>query len=55
VLRSVAQSDHECPAETVAYLTVQDAVDQLFDTLPDDEPAVPADLPARRPVLPTGL
>ncbi|MBF6136322.1 cytochrome P450 [Nocardia otitidiscaviarum] len=36
---------HACPAQPVAYLIAQNAVDQLLDALPDMRPAVPvADL-----------
>ncbi|MEU7628639.1 cytochrome P450 [Nocardia sp. NPDC049220] len=36
---------HACPARTIAYLIVQDAIDQLLDALPDMElAATPADL-----------
>ena len=31
---------HSCPAKSVAYLTVQNAIDQLFDALPEMELAV---------------
>ncbi|MEV0293714.1 cytochrome P450 [Nocardia sp. NPDC050710] len=33
---------HACPAKSVAYLVVQDAIDQLLDALPEMELAVPA-------------
>ena len=33
---------HTCPAKAVAYLVVQDAIDQLLDALPEMELAVPA-------------
>jgi cytochrome P450 len=33
---------HACPAKSVAYLTVQNAIDQLFDALPEIQLAVPA-------------
>ncbi|MGV9616032.1 cytochrome P450 [Nocardia xishanensis] len=33
---------HACPARSVAYLVVQDAIDQLLDALPELELAVPA-------------
>lgn len=34
---------HTCPAKSVAYLVVQDAIDQLLDALPEMQLAVPAD------------
>ncbi|MEV4128969.1 cytochrome P450 [Nocardia sp. NPDC049707] len=40
---------HACPAKSVAYLVVQDAIDQLLDALPELELAVPADELAWRP------
>ena len=40
---------HACPAKDVAYLTVQYAIDQLFDALPDIDLAVPADSLVWRP------
>ncbi|MEV6139218.1 cytochrome P450 [Nocardia sp. NPDC051990] len=40
---------HACPAKSVAYLVVQDAIDQLLDALPEMELAVPADELAWRP------
>ncbi|MBB5911801.1 cytochrome P450 [Nocardia transvalensis] len=33
---------HACPARSVAYLVVQDAIDQLLDALPELQLAVPA-------------
>ncbi|MEU1520848.1 cytochrome P450 [Nocardia rhamnosiphila] len=33
---------HACPARTLAYLIVQDAIDQLLDAIPDMTLAVPA-------------
>ncbi|GAA5060507.1 cytochrome P450 family protein [Nocardia callitridis] len=40
---------HTCPAKDVAYLTVQYAIDQLFDVLPDIQLAVPTDTLLWRP------
>lgn len=40
---------HACPAKSVAYLVVQDAIDQLLDALPEMELAIPADELAWRP------
>ncbi|MEU0502756.1 cytochrome P450 [Nocardia sp. NPDC005998] len=40
---------HACPAKSVAYLVVQDAIDQLLDALPEMELAVPADELTWRP------
>ncbi|MFF0488408.1 cytochrome P450 [Nocardia sp. NPDC004068] len=40
---------HACPAKSVAYLTVQRAIDELFDALPDLDLAVPADQLTWRP------
>ncbi|WP_280457449.1 cytochrome P450 [Nocardia carnea] len=40
---------HACPARSVAYLVVQDAIDQLLDALPEIELAVPADELTWRP------
>ncbi|PXX63184.1 cytochrome P450 [Nocardia tenerifensis] len=38
-----AAGPHACPAKSVAYLIVQDAIDQLLDALPEMELAVPVD------------
>ncbi|WP_327120485.1 cytochrome P450 [Nocardia sp. NBC_01730] len=40
---------HSCPAKSVAYLTVQYAIDQLLDALPEIQLAVPADQVVWRP------
>lgn len=40
---------HACPARSVAYLTVQNAIDQLLDALPELQLAVPADSLIWRP------
>ncbi|MGQ4601092.1 cytochrome P450 [Nocardia sp. R6R-6] len=40
---------HTCPAKFVAYPTVQNAIDQLLDALPEMELAVPADQLVWRP------
>ncbi|WP_245650602.1 cytochrome P450 [Nocardia harenae] len=40
---------HACPAKSVAYLVVQEAIDQLLDALPDLELAVPEAELQRRP------
>ncbi len=40
---------HACPAKSVAYLVVQDAIDQLLDVLPEMRLAVPADQLSWRP------
>ncbi|MBF6176497.1 cytochrome P450 [Nocardia blacklockiae] len=40
---------HACPARSVAYLTVQDAIDQLLDALPELRLAVPQDELTWRP------
>ncbi|MBF6184798.1 MULTISPECIES: cytochrome P450 [Nocardia] len=40
---------HACPARSVAYVTVQNAIDQLFDALPEIQLAVPAEDLRRRP------
>ncbi|WP_228002470.1 cytochrome P450 [Nocardia australiensis] len=40
---------HACPAKSVAYLVVQDAIDQLLDALPEMELAVPVDKLVWRP------
>ncbi|WP_254190883.1 cytochrome P450 [Nocardia noduli] len=40
---------HACPAKSVAYMIVQDAIDQLLDALPELDLAVPADQLAWRP------
>jgi cytochrome P450 len=40
---------HACPAKSVAYLVVQDAIDQLLDALPEMKLAVPADELVWRP------
>ncbi|WP_405159479.1 cytochrome P450 [Nocardia sp. NBC_01499] len=37
-----AAGPHACPAKSVAYLIVQDAIDQLLDAIPELELAVPA-------------
>ncbi|MBU3062992.1 cytochrome P450 [Nocardia sp. NEAU-G5] len=40
---------HACPARSVAYLVVQDAIDQLLDALPELQLAVPKDELTWRP------
>ncbi|MEV5838178.1 cytochrome P450 [Nocardia sp. NPDC052112] len=40
---------HNCPAKGVAYLTVQYAIDQLFDALPDIQLGIPEDQLVWRP------
>jgi cytochrome P450 len=40
---------HTCPAKSIAYPTVQNAIDQLLDALPEMELAVPADQLVWRP------
>ena len=40
---------HACPAKSVAYLVVQDAIDQLLDALPEIQLAGPADELVWRP------
>nr|WP_068016373.1 cytochrome P450 [Nocardia mexicana] len=40
---------HACPAQSLAYLIAQNAIDQLLDVLPDIRLAVPADELAWRP------
>lgn len=40
---------HACPAKGVAYLTVQYAIDQLFDALPDIQLGIPEDQLVWRP------
>ncbi|MFI9406808.1 cytochrome P450 [Nocardia sp. NPDC052316] len=40
---------HSCPARSMAYLIVQDAIDQLLDALPELGLAVPADELSWRP------
>lgn len=40
---------HACPAKGVAYLTVQYAIDQLFDALPDIQLGIPEDRLVWRP------
>ncbi|MEV0295456.1 cytochrome P450 [Nocardia sp. NPDC050710] len=40
---------HTCPAKTVAYLTVQNSIDQLLDALPEMQVAVPVDQLPWRP------
>jgi len=40
---------HACPARSVAYLVVQDAIDQLLDALPDLRLSVPKDQLTWRP------
>lgn len=40
---------HACPARSVAYLVVQDAIDQLLDALPEMRLAVPKDEITWRP------
>ncbi|MGW6727395.1 cytochrome P450 [Nocardia sp. NPDC055029] len=40
---------HGCPAKSVAYLIVQDAIDQLLDALPELKLAVPAEELVWRP------
>ncbi|MFF3227301.1 cytochrome P450 [Nocardia suismassiliense] len=40
---------HSCPARSMAYLIVQDAIDQLLDALPELDLAVPADELSWRP------
>ncbi|MFI6997008.1 cytochrome P450 [Nocardia sp. NPDC050175] len=44
-----AAGPHACPAKSVAYLIVQDAIDQLLDALPEMELAVPVDELVWRP------
>ncbi|GAA5096557.1 MULTISPECIES: cytochrome P450 [Nocardia] len=44
-----AAGPHACPAKSVAYLIVQDAIDQLLDAIPELELAVPADELVWRP------
>ncbi|MFC9440026.1 cytochrome P450 [Nocardia sp. NPDC057030] len=44
-----AAGPHACPAKSVAYLIVQDAIDQLLDALPEIELAVAPDELAWRP------
>ncbi|MFI6043315.1 cytochrome P450 [Nocardia sp. NPDC051321] len=44
-----AAGPHACPAKSVAYLIVQDAIDQLLDALPEMELAVPVHELAWRP------
>ncbi|MEU4345636.1 cytochrome P450 [Nocardia sp. NPDC023852] len=40
---------HACPAKSVAYLIVQDAIDQLLDAIPEMQLAVPTDELVWRP------
>lgn len=40
---------HACPAKSVAYMVVQDAIDQLLDALPEMQLAVPQDELVWRP------
>ncbi|NKY87148.1 cytochrome P450 [Nocardia veterana] len=40
---------HACPAQSLAYLIAQDAIDQLLDMLPDMRLALPDGEPAWRP------
>ncbi|MGF6885560.1 cytochrome P450 [Nocardia sp. GAS34] len=40
---------HRCPAQPMAYLIAQDAVDQLLDALPEMQLALPAGEPPWRP------
>ncbi|WP_067466849.1 cytochrome P450 [Nocardia amamiensis] len=40
---------HACPAKSIAYPTVQNAIDQLLDALPEMELAVPVDQLVWRP------
>ncbi len=40
---------HACPAQTLAYLIAQDAIDQLLDVLPEMRSAVSADALTWRP------
>ncbi|MEV4236255.1 cytochrome P450 [Nocardia sp. NPDC050408] len=40
---------HACPAQSLAYLLAQNAIDQLLDALPEIQLAIPADAPTWRP------
>jgi cytochrome P450 len=40
---------HTCPAQSMAYLIAQDAIDQLLDALPEMRLASPGDAPTWRP------
>jgi cytochrome P450 len=40
---------HACPAQSLAYLIAQDAIDQLLDALPEIQLAAPDVAPAWRP------
>ncbi|WP_327110197.1 cytochrome P450 [Nocardia sp. NBC_01730] len=40
---------HACPAQSLAYLIAQDAIDQLLDALPEIRLAIPVDAPTWRP------
>ncbi len=40
---------HACPAQSLAYLVAQYAIDQLLDALPEMRPAIPAGAPTWRP------
>lgn len=40
---------HACPAQSLAYLVAQDAIDQLLDALPEMRLDLPDDTPAWRP------
>ncbi|MBH0777363.1 cytochrome P450 [Nocardia bovistercoris] len=40
---------HSCPAQTIAYLIAQDAIDQLLDALPEMRPNFPTGAPDWRP------
>ncbi|NUP30045.1 MAG: cytochrome P450 [Mycobacteriaceae bacterium] len=40
---------HACPAQSLAYLVAQDAIDQLLDALPEMELNLPEDKPTWRP------
>ncbi|WP_245718277.1 cytochrome P450 [Nocardia miyunensis] len=41
--------NHSCPAQTVAYMIAQDAIDQLLDALPEMELDFPSGAPVWRP------
>ncbi len=45
----VAPTPHACPAQSLAYLVAQYAIDQLLDALPEMRPAIPAGAPTWRP------
>ncbi|OQS15686.1 cytochrome [Nocardia donostiensis] len=40
---------HACPAQSLAYLVAQDAIDQLLDALPEMQAALPDGTPTWRP------